>query len=75
MSDKGRTQRNVYAQCTTLQEVIALSCLSRIRKHYLPFNCGIRRESTSMERVRMLFQEGREFTWTRDLSQHPGKSR
>lgn len=75
MSERDRTQRNTYAHCVTLQEVISASCLSRLRKQRLPFNNRVRRESISIERIRRLFQEGRELTWTRDFSQQPGRSR
>ena len=62
---KGDAQRQIYANCTTLEEVIEASRLSEIRKQFPRFSSSRDAARTTPERIRMLFESGVDFNWSK----------
>ena len=61
---KGDAQRQIYANCTALEEVIDASRLSEIRKQFPRFSSSRDAARTTPERIRMLFKSGINFNWS-----------
>ena len=61
---KGDAQRQIYANCTTLEEVIDASRLSEIRKQFPRFSSSRDVARTTPERIRILFKSGINFNWS-----------
>ena len=61
---KGDAQRKIYANCTTLDEVIEASRLSEIRKQFPRFSSSRDAARTTPERIKMLFESGVNFNWS-----------
>lgn len=61
---KGDAQRQIYANCTTLEEVIEASHLSEIRKQFPRFSSSRDAARTTTDRIRMLFKSGINFNWS-----------
>ena len=62
---KGDAQRQIYANCTTLEEVIDASRLSEIRKQFPRFSSSRDAARTTPERVKLLFESGVNFNWSK----------
>ena len=60
---KGDAQRKIYANCTTLEEVIDASRLSEIRKQFPRFSSTRGAVRATPERIKMLFESGINFNW------------
>ena len=61
---KGDAQRQIYAGCTTLDEVIDASRLSEIRKQFHRFSSSRDAVRTTPDRMRILFESGINFNWS-----------
>ena len=62
---KGDAQRQIYAGCTTLEEVIEVSRLSEIRKQFPRFSSSRGAARTTPERIKLLFESGVNFNWSK----------
>ena len=60
----GEAQKQVYAHCRSLEEVIGASCLTRIRVKHRNLNGTGSKQQTTPERVRELFTSGVNFNWS-----------
>ena len=60
----GVAQRQIYANCRSLEEVISASCLTRIRVKHRNLNGTGSKQQTTPERVRELFTSGVNFSWS-----------
>ena len=59
----GVFQREIYASCITLEDVIKASCLSRIKKN-MGINPMGRKTKVTQERIRLLLVNGVKFNWS-----------
>lgn len=57
---KYRAQREIYSGCKTLQDVVAASCMSRIRERYRNYSETKPKTTTSAETIRKWFQGEKE---------------
>jgi len=60
----GLAQRQIYANCQSLDEVISASCLTKIRVTHRKLNGTGSKQQTTPERVRELFTSGVNFNWS-----------
>ena len=60
----GKAQKQVYAHCRSLEEVISASCLTRIRVKHRKLNGNGSKKTTTPERVWELFTSGVNFNWS-----------
>lgn len=59
----GIAQKQIYAHCQSLEEVISASCLTKIRMTHSKLNGTGSKNTTSQERLIQLFS-GVKFNWS-----------
>ena len=60
----GIAQKQIYAHCQSLEEVISASCLTKIRVTHRKLNGTGSKKTTTPERVMELFTSGINFNWS-----------
>ena len=60
----GVAQKQIYANCRSLEEVISASCLTKIRMTHRKLNGNGSKQQTTPERVWELFTSGVNFNWS-----------
>ena len=60
---KGFSQREIFADCKSLDDVISAACYTKIRRRY-KLHGMTKRRSTPIERIRELFDGGIDFNWS-----------
>ena len=60
----GIAQKQIYANCMSLEEVIEASRLSEIRKQFPRFSSSRDAVRTTPERIKLLFESGVNFNWS-----------
>lgn len=60
----GVAQKQIYANCRSLEEVISASCLTKIMVTHRKLNGTGSKKTTTQERLIDLFTKGVKFNWS-----------